>query len=303
LLKSFLYLPFPSIIIQGRPSVPSNDMDVDDNQSKDEINEGYSNMEDGPSSHGKLGPPNADGGNNFPNWNGYNVQTPDLNDMLLHNDSIAGPSASYYQPSPFPCDEPASPEFVSAQAPATPGLMEETVPSRVHGSPVLSPQRKASPSSNGEATKVDASAAAASDFHHTTSANASDIGAEMTEQALAKLVQVQSSAVVQDIDSLREQCTSEDLPPQCEKSNLEAAGDKLTISTGDKAASGETITANAATEDLPLAENGSEPSVMENPAQINESSVNAQGNQLLPDLSSFPNTQPPPPRHVCWQSC
>jgi cohesin complex subunit SCC1 len=266
-------------------------MDIDDNQSKDEIAEGYSNMEDGPSNQGKLGPPNADdlGGNNFPNWNGYNVQTPDLNDMLLHNENIAGPSASYYQPSPFPCDEPASPEFVSAQAPATPGLMEETVPSRVHGSPVLSPQTKASPSSNDETTKADASAAVASDFHHTTIANASDTGADMTGHAPAKPAQVESSVLVQDIDSLREQCTSE-------KSNLEAAADKLVVITDGIAASEETITAKATTEDLPLVENGSEPSVMENPAQINESSsVHAQGNQLLPNLSSSPTT----PCHVC----
>ncbi|CAL4959982.1 unnamed protein product [Urochloa decumbens] len=145
------------IIIQCRPSVPSTDMDIDDNQSKDETAERYSNMDDGPSSQGKLSPLNAVdlGGNSGPNWTGYNVQTPDLNDMLLHNEGIAGPSASYYQPSPFPCDEPASPEFFSAQAPATPGLMGETVPSRVHESPVLSPQRKASPSSNDETAKDD----------------------------------------------------------------------------------------------------------------------------------------------------
>ncbi|TVU46506.1 hypothetical protein EJB05_06047 [Eragrostis curvula] len=265
------------IIIQGRPSVPSTDMDVDDNQSKDEIAEGYSNMDDGPSSQGRLSPPTADGlgGNNFPNWNGYNVQTPDLNDMLLHNGSIAGPSASYYQPSPFPCDEPASPEFVSAQAPATPGLMEETVPSRVHGSPVLSPQRKASPSSNDETAKADTSAAPASDFLHATTADASDVGAEMTEHAMVKPVQVESSAVVQDIDSLREHCTSEDLPPQCQNSNLEAAVDNLAVSTDDIAASGETVVAKATTEDLPLAENGSVPSMV-NPTQVNEPSVDAQ---------------------------
>ncbi|KAK3146921.1 hypothetical protein QOZ80_3BG0275030 [Eleusine coracana subsp. coracana] len=270
------------IIIQGRPSVPSTDMDVDDNQSKDEMGDGYGNMEDGPSSQGKLTPLNGDnlGGNNFPNWNGYNVQTPDLNDMLLHNNSIPGPSASYYQPSPFPFDEPASPEFVSAQAPATPGLMEETVPSRVHESPVLSPQRKASPSSNDETAKGDASAAPASDFLHTTTANASDVDAEMTEHALAKPGQVESSAIVQDTDSMRGQCRSEDLTLQCEKSNLVAAADKLAVSTDGIAVPRETIIANKTIEDLPLAENGLEPSVMENPAQVNEPSVDVQGDNM-----------------------
>lgn len=262
-------------------------MDIDDNQSKDEMADGYSNMEDGSSSRGKLSPLNGDniGVNNFPNWNGYNAQTPDLNDMLLHNNSIPGPSASYYQPSPFPCDEPASPEFVSAQAPATPGLMEETVPSRVHGSPVLSPQRKASPSSNDETAKGDASASApASDFHHRTTANASDIDAEMTGHVPAKPGQVESSAVVQDTDTLREQFTNDNFPPQCEKSDLGAAADELAVSTDGRAASGETIIAKATTEDLPLAENGSGSSLMDNAAQINEPSVDVQGNHLFPNL-------------------
>ncbi|KAL6840041.1 hypothetical protein ACP4OV_029851 [Aristida adscensionis] len=271
------------VIIQGRPSVPSSAMDIDD-QSKDEVTEGYSNMDDEQSGHRKLNPPNADDrvGNSIPNWNGYNVQTPDLNDMLLHNESIAGPSTSYYQPSPFPFDEPTSPEFVSAQAPATPGLMQETVPSRAHESPVLSPQRKASPSGNDEAAKTDTPAAPASDFLHSTTGNASDF--VMTEPGLANPVLVDSSAVVQDVDSLREQCTSEDLTPQCQPSNLEAAVDNLVIDNDDIAASDETRTVKAATGDVPLAENNSElcvdgstdPPPMENPIQIDEPLVNVQ---------------------------
>ncbi|KAL6614005.1 hypothetical protein ACP70R_036275 [Stipagrostis hirtigluma subsp. patula] len=296
------------VIIQGRPSVPATDMHVNDDQSKDEITEGFSNMDDGPSSLRRLNPTNADdlGGNSILNWNGYNVQTPDLNDMLLHNESIAGPSASYYQPSPFPCDEPASPEFVSAQAPATPGLMEETVPSRVHESPVLSPQRKASPSSNDEAAKVDTPAAPASDFLHSAAANASDVvGTEMTELGSAKPVQVESSAVVPDIDSLRQQCTNEDVPPQCQISNLEAAVDKLVVNNDDIAASNETRAVKATTEDVPLTEYNSErcvdgstePSMMENAAQINEPSVDARGdnmhatNAILPSAEFHQNIQ------------
>lgn len=261
-------------------------MDIDDNQSKDETAERFSNMDDGPSSQGKLSLPNTDGlgGSSIPNWTGYNVQTPDLNDMLLHNEGIAGPSASYYQPSPFPCDdEPASPEFVSAQAPATPGLMGETVPSRVHESPVLSPQRKASPSSNDETAKADTPAAPGSDFLHSATPNPSDVvGAEATEP-----VQVESSVVVQDNHASMQQNTSGDLPSYGQTSNLEAAGDKL-ISPDDVGASVETVTINPTIEDVPLAVNGSElcvdgstePSVMENPEQINGPSVDAQGNQL-----------------------
>jgi len=251
-------------------------MDIDDNQSKDETAERY-NMDGGPSSQGKLSPLNDDlGGNSIPNWTGYNVQTPDLNDMLLHNEGIAGPSASYYQPSPFPGDEPASPEFISAQAPATPGLMGETVPSRVHESPVLSPQRKASPSSNDETAKADTPAAPSNGV----------VGSEVNELGLAKPAQVESSVVVQDDDALMQQHISEDLPSQGQTSNLEAAGDKLI--SPDVAASGETVTVNATVVDVPLAVNDSElcvdgstePSVMENPTQINGQLVDAQGNQL-----------------------
>ncbi|CAM0884113.1 unnamed protein product [Alopecurus aequalis] len=186
-----------SIIIQGQSSVHLTDMDVDDNPSKDEGAEGCNNMDDEPSSHNK----------HIPNWTGYNVQTPDLN-MLLHNDDDAGPSTSYYQPSPYPFDEPASPaspEFVSAQAPATPGLMEETVPSRVHESPVLSPQRKASPSSNEETAKVDNLAAPPSEFLQSAASNANDVvGAETMDFGLAKPVQVEASGAVQEMDSLRQ---------------------------------------------------------------------------------------------------
>ena len=252
-------------------------MDIDDNQSKDETAERYNNMDGGPSSQGKLSPLNDDlGGNSIPNWTGYNVQTPDLNDMLLHNDGIAGPSASYYQPSPFPGDEPASPEFISAQAPATPGLMGETVPSRVHESPVLSPQRKASPSSNDETAKADTPAAPSNGV----------VGSEVNELGLAKPAQVESSVVVQDDDALMQQHISEDLLSQGQTSNLEAAGDKLI--SPDVAASGETVTVNATVVDVPLAvsdselcvDDSTEPSVLENPTQINEQLVDAQGNQL-----------------------
>uniref|UniRef100_A0A0A9E590 Uncharacterized protein n=1 Tax=Arundo donax TaxID=35708 RepID=A0A0A9E590_ARUDO len=102
------------------------------------------------------------------------------------------------------------------------------------------------------------------------------MGAEMTENVLTKPVQVDSSAVVQDIDSLRQQCTSDDLPSQCQTSNLEAAVDKLVISTDDITTSGEPIIAKSTMENAPLAE----PSVMENPAQIHEPSVDAQGDNV-----------------------
>ncbi|VAH82777.1 unnamed protein product [Triticum turgidum subsp. durum] len=191
------------ILIQGQSSLHPTDMDVDDNPSKDEEAEAYNKMDDEPSSSSKQNQSNADDlRNNIPNWTGYNLRTPDLNDMLFHNEGDAGPSSSYYQPSPFPCDDPASPaspaspEFVSAQAPATPGLMEETVPSRVHESPVLSPQRKASPSSNEETAKIDNFAAPPSDFLHSAAANANDAG--MAEFGLAKPVQVESSGAAQE---------------------------------------------------------------------------------------------------------
>ncbi|KAG8078749.1 hypothetical protein GUJ93_ZPchr0007g4262 [Zizania palustris] len=274
------------IIIQGRSAVHPTDMDIDDNQSKDESAAGY-NMDDRLSDHSKLNPLNLDGpaGNIVPNWNSYNVQTPDLNDLLLNNDGNAGPSASYYQPSPFPCDEPTSPEFVSAQAPATPGLMEETVPSRVHESPVLSPQRKSSPSNNDETAKADNSAGQPSDFPNPSAENANDlVGAETTEFGLAKPVHIESSGVVQEIDALSQQCAIEGLPPQAETSNLEASVDKSVINMDNIAALGGAIAAKETTENEPMVENISEPCtdgstepLIENPTQFNEGSVDVQG--------------------------
>ncbi|KQK11021.1 sister chromatid cohesion 1 protein 4 [Brachypodium distachyon] len=274
------------IIIQGRSSVYPTDMDVDDdvdnNPSKIHGAEGYVNMDDGPS-HSNLNPLNTD----VPSWSGYNVQTPDLN-MLLHNEDGAGPSASYYQPSPFPCDEPASPEFVSAQAPATPGLMEETVPSRVHESPVLSPQRKASPASNDEVAKVDNVAVPPSDFLHSAAVDANDaVSAEPTGKVgLVKPVLVESSDGVQEIDSLRQQCA---MPQQIQTSNLEVTVEKSVVSTDDIVVSGEMLASEATMEGVPLVENTSqlcadtstEPCMIENPTQFNEEAFGLQGDNLL----------------------
>ncbi|KAM0829787.1 hypothetical protein ACQ4PT_066670 [Festuca glaucescens] len=296
---------FQGIIIQGRSSIHLTDMDVDDNPSKDEGAEGC-NMDDEPSTHSK----------HIPNWTGYNVQTPDLN-MLLHNEDDAGPSTSYYQPSPYPFDEPASPEFVSAQAPATPGLMEETVPSRVHESPVLSPQRKASPSSNeetakadnfaappseflqSEAAKADNFAAPPSEFLQSAAANANDaVGAEMIDFGLAKPVQVESSGAVHEMASPRQHCPTEDLPPVPQTSNLEATVDKLVRNTDDIAVSGETLTFKATMEGVPFVQNTSEPfangstesCMIGNPTHFNEGSVDVQGYNM-PTMGGVPFVQ------------
>uniref|UniRef100_A0ACD5VW37 Uncharacterized protein n=1 Tax=Avena sativa TaxID=4498 RepID=A0ACD5VW37_AVESA len=275
------------IIIQGRSSVHLTDMDVDDNPSKDEGAE-RCNMDDEPSSHSK----------HIPNWTGYNVQTPDLN-MLLHNEDDAGPSTSYYQPSPYPFDEPASPEFVSAQAPATPGLMEETVPSRVHESPVLSPQRKASPSSNEETTKADSFAAPPSEFLQSAAPNANDaVGAETIDFGLTKPVQVESSGAVHEMDSPRQHCSAEDLPPVPQTSNLEATVDKLVLNNDDIAVSGETLTSKATMEGVSFVQNTSEPCAngstepfgIGDPTQSNKGSVDVQGYNM-PTMGGEPFAQ------------
>ncbi|VAH66947.1 unnamed protein product [Triticum turgidum subsp. durum] len=262
------------ILIQGQSSLHPTDMDVDDNPSKDEEAEAYNKMDDEPSSSSKQNQSNADDlRNNIPNWTGYNLRTPDLNDMLFHNEGDAGPSSSYYQPSPFPCDDPASPaspaspEFVSAQAPATPGLMEETVPSRVHESPVLSPQRKASPSSNEETAK---SAAHANDA----------VGAGMAEFRLAEPVQVESSGAVREMDFLRQHSATVDMPPEPQTSK--ATVDKLVVNTEDIAVSGKTLPFKATMGSVPFVQNTSEPRtngstetyVTGNQTHFNEGSVN-----------------------------
>jgi cohesin complex subunit SCC1 len=249
-------------------------MDVDDNPSKDEGVEGCNNMDAEPSSHSK----------HIPSWTGYNVQTPDLN-MLLHNEDDAGPSTSYYQPSPYPFDEPASPEFVSAQAPATPGLMEETVPSRVHESPVLSPQRKASPSSNEETAKADNFIAPPSEFLQSAAAKSNDavVVAETIDFGLARPVQVESSGAMHEMDSPRQHFSTEDLPPVPQTSSLEATVDKLVLNTDDIAVSGETF--KATMEGTPFVQTTSEPSangsteqfMIGNPTHFNKGSADVQG--------------------------
>ncbi|XP_008788164.2 sister chromatid cohesion 1 protein 4-like [Phoenix dactylifera] len=88
---------------------------------------------------------------------GYNIQTPDLNEVFFPNDHIEGPTAV---PSQIDfvgtADEAASTELVEcAQAPSTPGLMEETISAAAQGSPALSPQRKTSPVTGEEAVKSD----------------------------------------------------------------------------------------------------------------------------------------------------
>ncbi|KAI5007029.1 hypothetical protein ZWY2020_046977 [Hordeum vulgare] len=285
------------IIIQGQSSLHLTDMDVDDNPCKDEGAEGYNKMDDEPSTSSRQNQSNADDSrNNIPNWTGYNLRTPDLNDMLFHNEDDAGPSTSYYQPSPFPCDDPASPaspaspEFVSAQAPATPGLMEETVPSRVHESPVLSPQRKASPSSNEETAK-EHFAAPPSDFHRpAAAAHANDaIGAEVAEFRLSNPVQVESSGAVREMDFLRQHCATVDMPPEPQTSNLVATVDKSVVNTDNIAVSGQTLPFKANMGSVPFVQDTSEPRangsietyVTGNQTHFNEGSVNVQGYNFL----------------------
>uniref|UniRef100_A0A453G5E7 Rad21/Rec8-like protein N-terminal domain-containing protein n=1 Tax=Aegilops tauschii subsp. strangulata TaxID=200361 RepID=A0A453G5E7_AEGTS len=279
------------IIVQGQSSLHPTDMDVDDTPSKDEEAEAYNKMDDEPSSSSKQNQSNADDlRNNIPNWTGYNLRTPDLNDMLFHNEDDAGPSSSYYHPSPFPCDDPASPaspEYVSAQAPATPGLMEETVPSRVHESPVLSPQRKASPSSNEEAAKVDNFAAPPSDFLHSAAANANDaVGAGMAEFGLAKPVQVESSGAVQENLAAP---SSDFLHQGAAHANDAVDSEMLVVNTEDIAVSGQTLPFKATMGSVPFVQNTSEPRangstetyVTGNPTHFNEGSVNMQGYNFL----------------------
>jgi cohesin complex subunit SCC1 len=164
--------------------------------------------------------------------------------------------------------------------------MEETVPSRVHESPVLSPQRKASPSSNEETAKADNFAAPPSEFLQSAAANANDaVGAETIDFGLAKPVQVESSGAVHEMDSPRQHCSTEDLLPVPQTSNLEATVDKLVRNTDDIAVSGETLTSKATVEGVtfvqntsePFANGSTEPSMIRNPTHFNEGSVDVQG--------------------------
>lgn len=86
--------------------------------------------------------------NDASTWHGYNIQTPDLNEAFFPNNHEEGP----------PMEDIRSPDLLEcAHAPSTPGLMEETMPANIQGSPVLSPQqgKASSPSVNDDAPKAD----------------------------------------------------------------------------------------------------------------------------------------------------
>ncbi|XP_072964204.1 sister chromatid cohesion 1 protein 4 [Typha angustifolia] len=141
---------------QGESSIPPTDMDIDEDQSgfiKDRsagsskslfglssYEKGYSSMED------------LKRNDDPPNWHGYNIQTPDLNEAFFSNNNIEGPPI---------CDQSAANGVLSselieyAHAPSTPGLMEETIPANVPESPALSPRGKTSPSIIDGAIKAD----------------------------------------------------------------------------------------------------------------------------------------------------
>jgi hypothetical protein len=72
--------------------------------------------------------------------------------------------------------------------------MEETVPSRVQESPILSPQRKASPSSYEETGKPDNFATPPSEFLQSAAANANDVvGPEIIDFGITKALQVETT--------------------------------------------------------------------------------------------------------------
>ncbi|KAI5007036.1 hypothetical protein ZWY2020_046984 [Hordeum vulgare] len=248
------------IIIQGQSSLHLTDMDVDDNPCKDEGAEGYNKMDDEPSTSSRQNQSNADDSrNNIPNWTGYNLRTPDLNDMLFHNEDDAGPSTSYYQPSPFPCDDPASPA-----SPASPEFEHFAAPP--------------------------------SDFHRPAAAHANDaIGAEVAEFRLSNPVQVESSGAVREMDFLRQHCATVDMPPEPQTSNLVATVDKSVVNTDNIAVSGQTLPFKANMGSVPFVQDTSEPRangsietyVTGNQTHFNEGSVSVQGyNFLASNVSS-----------------
>ncbi|XP_038984145.1 sister chromatid cohesion 1 protein 4-like isoform X2 [Phoenix dactylifera] len=86
----------------------------------------------------------------------YNIQTPDLNEVLFRSDHIEGPTAVPNQVDFVrAADEVPSPELVEcAQAPSTPGLLEETISATAHESPALSPRGKTSPLTEPKAVSL-----------------------------------------------------------------------------------------------------------------------------------------------------
>nr|XP_010908705.1 sister chromatid cohesion 1 protein 4 isoform X1 [Elaeis guineensis] len=142
---------------QGQSLFSLADMEIDEGESglnKDKSVETPNDLSEHSDNPDKHVLPRNDGTSQ---WHGYNIQTPDLNEAFFPRDHIEGSTAIPSQIDFIStADEVASTELIeSAQAPSTPGLMEETFSAAAQESPVLSPQRKTSPVTGEEALKSD----------------------------------------------------------------------------------------------------------------------------------------------------
>ncbi|KAK1313577.1 Sister chromatid cohesion 1 protein 3 [Acorus calamus] len=87
---------------------------------------------------------------------GYNIQTPDLNEMVFPFENIEGsPAVPAIGPSASAIEAPPTDLLVVAQAPSTPGLVEEAIPASVQEVSTLSLQKKMSLSNSWEAAIPD----------------------------------------------------------------------------------------------------------------------------------------------------
>ncbi|WOL04453.1 sister chromatid cohesion 1 protein 4 isoform X1 [Canna indica] len=140
---------------QGQSSyaVPLTHMDIDDNQFglvKDIVIEESKDLSNPSMVHVKKD-------NESCQWQGYNIQTPDLNEVFSSNDHIEGPSAEPSQIVGSTAHEVPNNFAECAHAPSTPGLDEEMFSANIHESPALSPHQKLSPPIGEEAVKPESS--------------------------------------------------------------------------------------------------------------------------------------------------
>uniref|UniRef100_A0A1D1YJL5 Sister chromatid cohesion 1 protein 3 n=1 Tax=Anthurium amnicola TaxID=1678845 RepID=A0A1D1YJL5_9ARAE len=147
--------------VSGQPETPFQNMDIDGCQNDFEEEWNAGTPKDIPVQFADdLGKPFLenvqDPREEGPSLHGY-VEYPNLGEGASHCEHVKSPSAvSDDQVVSCPINQILPDLTENAQAPSTPGLMQEAIPPNVQENPTLSPSGKASPSNDMEATLLNA---------------------------------------------------------------------------------------------------------------------------------------------------
>ncbi|KAK1287286.1 Sister chromatid cohesion 1 protein 3 [Acorus calamus] len=136
----------------GQPATPFANMELDDCEDVDGDRELEASKEvDDHEKHIFSNIPDSNRCDASSPLRGYNIQTPDLNEMVFPCENIEeSPAVPAIGPSASAIEAPPTDLLVVAQAPSTPGLVEEAIPASVQEVSALSLQKKTSLSNSWE---------------------------------------------------------------------------------------------------------------------------------------------------------